>query len=80
MPTLAKMYPSAKKGDYFRNGPWPARLMQSPRSGTPLMEVWGFEHECGSVYAKDLVPISEETAHQMIRDQGFDPSKQYYKG
>jgi hypothetical protein len=69
------------KGDYcMTSSGWPCRIMSDVRTFAPCCEVWGFEHECGSVYAADLTKISEDTAKRAITAAGWNPDRQYYKG
>ena len=56
-----------KKGDYAINQMgWVCKLIQYVNTTTPMCEVWGFEHEFGSVYANELNKISEQEALRII--------------
>lgn len=48
-----------KKGDFVYTGAFPGVVVQFVNTTTPLCEVWGFEHEAGSVYAKDLKKLTK---------------------
>ncbi len=43
-----------KKGDFVHTGLFPGILIGDVHTTTPLCEVWGLEHECGSAYANEL--------------------------
>jgi hypothetical protein len=43
-----------KKGDLVFTGAFPGVLISDVHTLTPVCEVWGIEHESGSVYASDL--------------------------
>lgn len=47
-----------KKGDFVTTGYFPAIVAGHVNTSTPLCEVWGVEHECGSAYANELRRIS----------------------
>lgn len=48
-----------KKGDFVSNG-FPGIIIGNAHTATPLLEVWGVEHECGSAYAQDLQKLTFE--------------------
>jgi hypothetical protein len=69
------------KGDWCLNAcGWVCRILSDVRTFAPCCEVWGFEHEAGSVYAAELTKITESQAYAMITKAGYDPNHQYYKG
>lgn len=48
------------KGDFVMTGAgFPAIVIGQAHTATPLCEVWGFEHECGSDYAERLSKITK---------------------
>ena len=70
---------------------WPLVIMERAKSDAPmtpvLCEVFGIEHECGSVYAKDIsLPHNDLLGNSMkqwkerVSNQGFNPNDLYFKG
>lgn len=49
-----------KVGDLVFTGAFPAIIISDVRTSTPCCEVFGFEQECGSVYATDLKPLPKD--------------------
>lgn len=49
-----------KVGDLVWTGAFPAIIISDVRTSTPCCEVFGFEQECGSVYATDLRPLPKD--------------------
>lgn len=79
--TKAKKVPTFKKGQvgYNRGFGWPlivttAYYGKNP-NGAVSVEVFGFEHECGSIYAKDI--IKAESVESWKSQVNETP---YYKG
>jgi len=69
----------------FSQGSWPVIVIERARSDAPLTpvfcEVFGFAHESGSVYAKDLILTTQRASWEaQIKAQGFDVSQRYFKG
>lgn len=67
--------PSARKlgfavGQLVWTGAFPAVLIGDINTETPMCEVWGFEQESGSVFAKDLKPLSTESFIKAVERQG----------
>lgn len=64
---------------------WPLIVMERAKSDNPqtpvLCEVWGYEHECGSVYYNEIVLADDLNAWKeaVIRFNG-NPDKHYFKG
>jgi len=80
-------YPKLKKGTLVFHGTWPAIVIEAQRRKhntalEPILcEVFGFAHESGSCYRKDLAcAISEEQWRRAVKTQGFDPDHRYFKG
>ena len=42
---------------------------QQVNTATPMLEVWGLEHEMGSAYAEELVQISATQFLDLLRQQ-----------
>ena len=64
---------------------WPLIVMERAKSDKPntpvLCEVYGLEHECGSVYYREITLSDDLNEWEgAIRQMGFDPKKRYYKG
>ena len=59
-----------KKGDFVFTGAFPAIIMSDVRTFAPCCEVWGVEHEGGSVLATDLKKITKEQFLDMAQRQG----------
>ena len=64
---------------------WPLVLMERAKSDKPntpvLCEVWGFEHECGSIYAHEII-LTEDLEGWRLAVKGMqgDPDERYFKG
>ena len=57
------------KGDYaLTSMGFVAKLIQDVHTATPLCEVWGLEHEFGSVYADELEKIGKDEAEEIIKE------------
>lgn len=75
-----------KKGEMLLNGAgWPSVVMEGTRGNNPtiinMVEVFGFEHECGSCYTNEIVARltkSEFEAHKA--KMGFADAPLYFKG
>lgn len=70
MRTAKKM--DFKKGDFIFNGLFPGIIIQNVNTSTPLCEIWGIEHEMGSVYATDLRKLSFDEFQVMVRAQSHE--------
>lgn len=69
-----------KKGDFIWTGAFPGILISDLHTMTPMCEVWGFEQEMGSVYAKDLKRMSKDEFLQAAQKCGHSlPLKPYAK-
>ena len=73
------------KGAIGYTGTWPLIVIERAKSDKPLTpvlsEVFGFEHESGSVYAKDITLTTDLAGwEEAVRRQGFQPSGRYFKG
>jgi len=80
-------YPKLKKGTLVFSGTWPAIVIESQRRKRNTVhepiycEIFGFVHESGSCYRKDLAcAISEEQWRRAVKNQGFDPDNRYFEG
>lgn len=69
-----------KKGDFIWTGSFPGILISDLHTMMPMCEVWGFEQEMGSVYAKDLKRMSKEKFLLAARNHGHSlPLEPYAK-
>ncbi len=59
-----------KKGDFVFTGMFPAIIISDAHTATPCCEVWGIEHESGSVYAHELRRITKDEFINACIDQG----------
>lgn len=64
---------------------WPLIIMERAKSDKPmtavLCEVFGFEHESGSVYHKEIILSDDlEVWKTAVRKSGADPEQVYFKG
>ena len=69
----------------FTSGSWPLIVIERARSDAPLTpvlcEVFGFEHESGSVYLKDITLTTQRASWEaQITAQGFDVNQRCFKG
>ncbi|MFA5298600.1 MAG: hypothetical protein WC389_10395 [Lutibacter sp.] len=55
---------------------------KSDKPMTPIMcEVWGYEHECGSMYRNEFTPTNDlENWKAAVKAYGGDPDQRYFKG
>lgn len=60
-----------KKGDFVITPVFPGVIVSNVHTIAPVCEVWGIEHESGSVYAHDLVKITGEEFLSLV---GPNPS------
>ena len=60
------------KGDFVMTPAFPGIIISDVRTFAPCCEVWGFEHEMGSAYAKYLVKISKQEFMAVALQHGFD--------
>jgi hypothetical protein len=58
------------KGDFVFTGAFPGIIVSDVHTFAPVCEVWGFEHESGSAYAKDLVKLSFVQFKEQIEQDG----------
>lgn len=73
------------KGAIGYTGTWPLIVIERAKSDKPLTpvlsEVFGFEHESGSVYLKDIRLTTDLAGwKEAVRAQGFNPDERYFKG
>ena len=61
-----------QKGDFVYTGSFPGILVSDLHTSTPIVEVWGMEHEMGGVYATDLKKITGQQFMDYAREWGFD--------
>ena len=61
-----------KKGDIVHTGAFPGIIISDVHTFAPCCEVWGFEHECGSAYAKDLKKLSFQEFTRLLKAYGHD--------
>ena len=61
-----------KKGDFVFTGAFPGIIIGDVHTNTPTCEVWGFEHESGSVYASDLKKLTAEEFKNVASQYGFN--------
>lgn len=79
--------PPLKKGTIVYSNGWPAIVMENTRRKhntrieAVLCEVWGYAHECGSAYRKDIYPaLSMDVWKNDVKKWGGDPEDRYFKG
>jgi len=60
-----------QKGDFVFTGAFPGIIISDVHTFAPCCEVWGFEHEGGSAYAKDLRKLSFDAFVVEIEAQGY---------
>lgn len=69
---------------WCRGTNWPLIVMERAKSDKPetpvLCEVWGFEHECGSCYYKDIVLAESLAAWEESMKAADNGEKRYFKG
>lgn len=72
------------KGRVGYSGTWPLVVVERARSDKPLTpvlcEVWGFEHESGSVYLKDIRLAGSLESWKADRSGQPDGNSIYFKG
>jgi hypothetical protein len=61
-----------KKGDFVFTGAFPGIIISDVHTFAPCCEVFGFEQECGSAYAKDLRKLTAAEFVIMAGQQGHD--------
>jgi len=64
---------------------WPLIVMERAKSDNPqtpvLCEVWGYEHECGSVYAGEICLTNDKHRWDNdVRKMNGNPDNHYFKG
>ena len=83
-----------KKGQVFlRRGMedqpyWPGIVMEAERTKKydeyniiNVGEIFGFEHECGSLYANEVIAVlTVQEFNMWVEKQGFKNDKIYFKG
>jgi hypothetical protein len=72
------------KGRVGFTGSWPVVVMERAKSDKPLTpvlcEVFGFEHEMGSVYLKDISLVPLDRWLQLFQNDGHSISDIRFKG
>lgn len=75
----AKAY-GFKKGDLVWTGVFPGVVIGDVHTKSPLCEVYGFEHESGSVYSDDLRHLSAAEFMMNMMAHGYSqPFEAYSK-
>lgn len=64
---------------------WAAIVIERARSDKPetpvLCEVFGLEHESGSMYVKEFTPaLLMSQWEESVRKMDYDPKERYFKG
>jgi hypothetical protein len=72
------------KGAIGFTGSWPVIVIERARSDQPmtpvLCEVFGLEHESGSVYLHEITLTNQRGAWEaQVAQQGFDVAQRYFK-
>lgn len=61
-----------KKGDFILTEcNFPGILISDVHTSTPVAEVWGLEHEGGSVYADKIQRINRDEFMAITRNRGY---------
>ena len=61
-----------KVGDFVHTGMFPGIIVSDVNTTTPTCEVWGFDHETGSAWAEEIIPLSWTEFSGLARRFGFD--------
>jgi len=75
-----------KKGEMLVNTiGWACIVMEATRGYNPtiipMVEVFGFEHECGSIYTNEIARrITKEEFEEIIKANGNEVGDYYFKG
>jgi len=75
-----------KKGEMLLNVMgWPCIVMEATRGNNPtiiqMVEVYGFEHECGSIYTNEIVArLTKAQFEDYKKKMGMENEEQYFKG
>ena len=75
-----------KKGEILVNTiGWVCIVMEATRGNNPtiipMVDVFGFEHECGSIYTNEIARrITKKEAEDIVKQNGQNLSETYYKG
>ena len=75
-----------KKGEMLINAAgWPSIVMEATRGNNPtiipIVEIYGFEHECGSCYTNEITSrLTREEFELAKRNLGHGDANQYFKG
>lgn len=69
----------------YNNCGWPLIIMERAKSDNPqtpvLCEVWGYAHECGSIYAGEIsLETDENLWADAVRAMNGNPADHYFKG
>ena len=72
------------KGRVGFTGDWPVVVIERAKSDKPLTpvlcEVFGYAHESGSCYLKDISLVPLDTWLQQFQESGHQVSEIYFKG
>ena len=75
-----------KKGEMIINTiGWAGIVMEATRGNNPeiipMVEMFGFEHECGSIYTNEIARrINQHEFERVIKEQGHKVGDYYFKG
>ena len=75
-----------KKGEILVNTiGWVCIVMEATRGNNPtiipMVEVFGFEHECGSIYTNEIARrITKKEAEEIVANNGQSFSDRFFKG
>lgn len=75
-----------KKGEMLVNTiGWPCIVLEATHGNDPqiinMVEVFGFEHECGSIYTNEIARrLNKDEFEKMVVTQGHEVNKYYFKG
>lgn len=85
-PPTGELPPLAKGTIVYANA-WPAIVMErsrrkhNTRIEPVYCEIWGYHHELGSAYRKDIFPaLSMDVWKNDVRKMGGDPEDRYFEG
>jgi hypothetical protein len=66
------------KGDFVFTGAFPGIIISDVHTYAPCCEVFGFEQECGSAYAKDMRKLTKEDFLMLTEREGHHPPFRVY--
>lgn len=65
-------------GDFVHTGAFPAIIISDVRTYAPCCEVFGFEQECGSAYAAEMIRLTKGQFLEMCERQGYKQPFEVY--